>query len=707
MHGPIADILADRFTARGVNLLRFEAHERRAAVRLLRKLEAELVQQVQQFDPYAPSRTLYQQARLEALLQWSRTTIASRYRSLRDRQVADLESLAGDEAARTERTINGVVGADIVTVTVPETQLAQIVSGTLIEGSPAASWWGEQSKALQRRFTNQMQMGAIRGETVDELVRRVRGTRANGYTDGIMETSRREAQALVRTAIQGVSNGARMAVFRANDDVVRGVQALVTLDGRTTEICIARSGAAWDLEGAPLPESTRQEPFPGYPPWHFNALAKGARITTPRGEVAIESVRVGDLVLTHRGRFMPVYATMKKRNQCGVVRRLHTDSGRVLWATDEHPVLVRGRGWQRADQVEVGDECFQYAEHPMQASAGLASEVVANDRPPGFDESFVPDEVVLNPALVRHAIHFERDHVIDEGEVEHVPTDLMLVGDVNAGGGESVQEQLLAPGRRGAHAIGERAADALLHAGHCGGIVRAHALTVPTVHRVSLGATAEPMVVGAALHDGLTLGRATERADRVRLRAHGDAMALAPEAEPRLAPAEPSLNGPNTQSLLPVQVGDQIGDGLPIAQVECWHTVRIIAVDVVEYHDDVYNLGVADDETYVADGVIVHNCRTTLIAVLKSVREILGAGIGKRKAAALRALPKATQSSMDGQVAASLTYEQWLKTKPESFQRDVLGRGKWELWQAGGLTLSELIDQSGRPLSLEQLRQAA
>lgn len=369
MHGPISDILADRFTVRGVQLLRFDAHLRRRALTVLKKLEAELAGQVAQFDPYGPSRTTYQRARLDALLRWSRATIASRYRTIREGQTRQMEDLVDDEATRTADLINRTVGADVMSAGVTETQLAQIVSGTLIEGSPAASWWGEQSKALQRRFTNQMQMGAIRGETVDELVRRVRGTRANGYTDGIMETSRREAQALVRTAIQGVSNGARMAVFRANDDVVRGVQALVTLDGRTTEICIARSGGAWDLEGAPLPESTRQEPFPGYPPWHWG-------------------------------------------------------------------------------------------------------------------------------------------------------------------------------------------------------------------------------------------------------------------------------------------------------------------------------------------------CRTTLIAVLRTVKEMLGL-VGSRKAATLRALPKATQSSMDGQVAASLTYEQWLNTKPEAFQRDVLGRGKWELWQAGGLTLSELIDQSGRPLSLEQLKAAA
>jgi len=34
----------------------------------------------------------------------------------------------------------------------------------------------------------------------------------------------------------------------------------------------------------------------------------------------------------------------------------------------------------------------------------------------------------------------------------------------------------------------------------------------------------------------------------------------------------------------------------------------------------------------------------------------------------------------------------------------VLGAGKWALWKAGKLSLSDLIDQSGRPLSLAELR---
>jgi hypothetical protein len=60
---------------------------------------------------------------------------------------------------------------------------------------------------------------------------------------------------------------------------------------------------------------------------------------------------------------------------------------------------------------------------------------------------------------------------------------------------------------------------------------------------------------------------------------------------------------------------------------------------------------------------------------------------------------------MDGLVAQALTYEDWLKTKSEAFQKEVLGPGKWELWQKGQIRLRDLIDQRGRPLTLEELKQ--
>lgn len=85
-----------------------------------------------------------------------------------------------------------------------------------------------------------------------------------------MNTSFRNAEALARTSIHTVSNNARLATFKENDDVIKGVELIVTLDDRTTPICISRSGGAWDLaSGEPLPDSAVSIQFPGPPPYHF------------------------------------------------------------------------------------------------------------------------------------------------------------------------------------------------------------------------------------------------------------------------------------------------------------------------------------------------------------------------------------------------------------------------------------------------------
>lgn len=118
------------------------------------------------------------------------------------------------------------------------------------------------------------------------------------------------------------------------------------------------------------------------------------------------------------------------------------------------------------------------------------------------------------------------------------------------------------------------------------------------------------------------------------------------------------------------------------------------------------------------------NCRSTLVPVLKSWDELAGPNAKPRKqdpsfdsvlfkqnllkkgmteeqaGAALSRM----QSSMDGVVSDKLDYEDWLKTKDEAFQREVLGDGKWELWKAGKITLTDLIDNSGRPLTIDELR---
>jgi hypothetical protein len=58
---------------------------------------------------------------------------------------------------------------------------------------------------------------------------------------------------------------------------------------------------------------------------------------------------------------------------------------------------------------------------------------------------------------------------------------------------------------------------------------------------------------------------------------------------------------------------------------------------------------------------------------------------------------------MDGQVSSKLGYEGWLKSKPEKFQRDVLGSTKFDLWNKGSLKFTDMVNQSGNALTLAQL----
>ena len=89
-------------------------------------------------------------------------------------------------------------------------------------------------------------------------------------------------------------------------------------------------------------------------------------------------------------------------------------------------------------------------------------------------------------------------------------------------------------------------------------------------------------------------------------------------------------------------------------------------------------------------------CRCTLTPVLKSWQEL---GIDLQEA------PEGTRASMDGQVAASQTFEDWIGGKDSKFQRDYLGAGRYELWKDGKITFSDLITQKSRPLTIEELKQ--
>lgn len=96
------------------------------------------------------------------------------------------------------------------------------------------------------------------------------------------------------------------------------------------------------------------------------------------------------------------------------------------------------------------------------------------------------------------------------------------------------------------------------------------------------------------------------------------------------------------------------------------------------------------------DGVPLHfGCRCTLIPLTRSWKD-LGINIDE--------IPTSTRASMNGQVAANLAFEDWLADKSAAFQDKVLGPGRAALFRSGKITLRDLLNQSGRPLTLDELR---
>jgi hypothetical protein len=88
------------------------------------------------------------------------------------------------------------------------------------------------------------------------------------------------------------------------------------------------------------------------------------------------------------------------------------------------------------------------------------------------------------------------------------------------------------------------------------------------------------------------------------------------------------------------------------------------------------------------------NCRSTLVPVLKSSEE-LGTDVQ---------ILEGSRASMDGQVSEKMSFGDWLETKSPEQQDAILGKGKAQLWRDGKITLRDLVNQDGRPLTLEQLQ---
>jgi hypothetical protein len=90
------------------------------------------------------------------------------------------------------------------------------------------------------------------------------------------------------------------------------------------------------------------------------------------------------------------------------------------------------------------------------------------------------------------------------------------------------------------------------------------------------------------------------------------------------------------------------------------------------------------------------NCRSVEIPITKSFRE-LGLDVDEP--------PEGERASSEGPVPASMKFEEYLSGQSKQQQDEQLGAGRAQLWREGKITMSQLLDQNGNPLTLEELEE--
>lgn len=100
------------------------------------------------------------------------------------------------------------------------------------------------TRNVKRRVTDSLRISYQAGDTIGQAVRRLR-------SDSQLGINRRGAAGLVRTGLAHFANQTTLESLKALGS--KRVRYLAVLDGRTSEICMSRSGREYDIDDPRLP----------------------------------------------------------------------------------------------------------------------------------------------------------------------------------------------------------------------------------------------------------------------------------------------------------------------------------------------------------------------------------------------------------------------------------------------------------------------
>jgi hypothetical protein len=106
--------------------------------------------------------------------------------------------------------------------------------------------WQDMEASKMKLVRQAIAQGFVESKTTSQIISEIRGTRAKGYSDAIIQVTRRDAEAVVRTALGHTAGMVQDMTAEANADLIKAVKWSSTLDMRTSAPCRLRDGKLYD-----------------------------------------------------------------------------------------------------------------------------------------------------------------------------------------------------------------------------------------------------------------------------------------------------------------------------------------------------------------------------------------------------------------------------------------------------------------------------
>lgn len=183
---------------------------------------------------------------------------AAAFARAQEKVTAEANALADNEAKWAKRVTKELSEPGAKFIDPTAAALEKVVKFGLASGATLQEYFTKVAADDAVRIESTIRQGVESGWTIDQIARNIAGSAANDYKDGIFETTRRSAINMARTLTNSIANNAKDAFYRANTDVLEGVEILATLDGRTCPVCASLDRTRYKFD----------EPHPALPIHH-------------------------------------------------------------------------------------------------------------------------------------------------------------------------------------------------------------------------------------------------------------------------------------------------------------------------------------------------------------------------------------------------------------------------------------------------------